>query len=104
MKLSNIIKKYSDIEYIYTRSLEEHPNASGNDYIEGYRNALRHIWSDYTEEPTEEEKDLAARIYSIDIYENRNNDTTPADIAESIRTDPNETIKYLLDYIDEIQA
>ena len=49
-------------------------------------------------------KDLANRIYNIDIYENRNNDTTPEDIAESIRTNPAETIKYLLDIIDDLQA
>lgn len=49
-------------------------------------------------------QDLSNRIYSIDIYENRNNDTTPADIAEEIRTNPAEIIKYLLDIIDELQA
>ena len=49
-------------------------------------------------------QDLANRIYQIDIYEARNNDTTPEDIAESIRTNPAETIKYLLDIIDELQA
>lgn len=47
---------------------------------------------------------LAERVYNLDIYEMRNNDTTPDDIAESIRTNPDETIKYLLDYIDELQA
>lgn len=49
-------------------------------------------------------QELANRIYSIDIYENRNNDTTPDDIADAIRTNPAETIKYLLDIIDELQA
>ena len=52
----------------------------------------------------DEIKALAERIYNIDIYENRNNDTTPDDIAEAIRTNPAETIKYLLDIIDELQA
>ena len=52
----------------------------------------------------DEIKALAERVYNLDIYEMRNNDTTPADIAESIRTNPEETIKYLLDYIDELQA
>jgi len=53
---------------------------------------------------TEQRAELAKRVYNLDIYEARNNDTTPDDIAESIRTDPNETIKYLLDIIDELQA
>ena len=53
---------------------------------------------------TEQRTELAKRVYNLDIYEMRNNDTTPEDIAESIRTDPNETIKYLLDFIDELQA
>jgi hypothetical protein len=53
---------------------------------------------------TEQRAELAKRVYNLDIYEMRNNDTTPADIAESIRTNPEETIKYLLDYIDELQA
>ena len=49
-------------------------------------------------------KELAERIYQIDVYEMRNNDTTPDDIAEAIRANPAETIKYLLDIIDELQA
>lgn len=53
---------------------------------------------------TEQRAELAKRVHNLDIYEMRNNDTTPADIAESIRTNPEETIKYLLDYIDELQA
>jgi len=52
----------------------------------------------------DEIKALAERVYNLDIYEMRNNDTTPDDIAEAIRTNPAETIKYLLDYIDELQA
>ena len=52
----------------------------------------------------EKRAELAKRVYNLDIFEARNNDTTPADIAESIRTDPNETIKYLLDIIDDLQS
>ncbi len=52
----------------------------------------------------DEIKALAKRVYNLDIYEMRNNDTTPDDIAEAIRTNPAETIKYLLDIIDELQA
>lgn len=52
----------------------------------------------------DEIKALAERVYNLDIYEMRNNDTTPDDIAEAIRTNPAETIKYLLDIIDELQA
>ena len=48
--------------------------------------------------------ELAKRVYSLDIYENRNNDTTPDDIAEAIRTNPAEVIKYLLDIIDDLKA
>ena len=53
---------------------------------------------------TEQRTELAKRVYNLDIYEMRNNDTTPDNIAEAIRTNPAETIKYLLDYIDELQA
>ena len=49
-------------------------------------------------------QDLANRIYQLDVYEMRNNDTTPDDIAEAIRESPAETIKYLLDIIDDLQA
>ena len=52
----------------------------------------------------EKRADLAARVYSLDIYEMRNNDTTPADIAETIQNNPAEVIRYLLDIIDELQA
>lgn len=47
---------------------------------------------------------LANRIYSIDVYGFRDSETTPADIEESIKRDPIEVIKYLLDVIDNIQA
>lgn len=48
--------------------------------------------------------DLAARVYSLNPYDADDNDTTPADIAETIRTNPAEVIKYLLDIIDDLQA
>jgi hypothetical protein len=48
--------------------------------------------------------ELAERIYNLDPYEMRNNDTTPEDIANAITEDPRETIAYLLDIIDELQA
>lgn len=48
--------------------------------------------------------ELAERVYSLNPYEAQDNDTTPADIAETIRTNPTEVIKYLLDIIDELQA
>jgi hypothetical protein len=51
----------------------------------------------------EKRADLAARVYSLDIYEARNNDETPETIAETIRTNPAEIIKYLLDIIDDLQ-
>lgn len=46
MNTAEVIKKYSEIEYIYTKGLEDHPNASNNAYMEGYRNAIRHILED----------------------------------------------------------
>ena len=49
-------------------------------------------------------KELAERVYNLDIYEARNNDTTPEEIADAIRENPAETIKYLLDIIDALQA
>jgi hypothetical protein len=52
----------------------------------------------------DEIKALAERVYNLDIYEMSNNDTTPADIAEEIRNNPTEVIRYLLDIIDELQA
>jgi hypothetical protein len=48
--------------------------------------------------------DLAARVYSLNPYEAQDNDTTPADIAETIRTNPAEIIKYLRDIIDDLQS
>lgn len=48
--------------------------------------------------------ELAERIYSLDPYEMQDNDTTPEDIAEAITEDPRETIAYLLDIIDDLQA
>ena len=49
-------------------------------------------------------EEIAKRIYLIDLYEMRNNDVTPEDIAESIEKDPLETISYLLDIIEDLQA
>ena len=47
--------------------------------------------------------ELASRIYALDVYEMRNTDTTPADIAETIAEDPAQVVKYLLDIIDDLQ-
>lgn len=49
-------------------------------------------------------KELAQRIYDIDVYEMRNNDTTTEDIEKDIISNPAEIINYLLDIIDELQA
>ena len=47
-------------------------------------------------------KELAKRIWDIDPYEMRNNDTTPEDIENAIIEDPAETIAYLLDIIENM--
>lgn len=49
-------------------------------------------------------KELAQRIYDIDVYEMRNNDTTAEDIEKDIINNPTDIINYLLDIIDELQA
>ena len=49
-------------------------------------------------------KELAQRIYDIDVYEMRNNDTTTEDIEKDIINNPTDIIKYLLDIIDDLQA
>lgn len=48
--------------------------------------------------------EIAQRIYSLDPYGMRNADATPEDIANEILNDPRETLNYLLDMIDELQA
>ena len=48
--------------------------------------------------------DLAERIFNIDIYEMWDADVTAEDIAEDIKNDPEQVIKYLLDIIDDLQA
>ena len=48
--------------------------------------------------------ELADRIYSLDLYGMRDADATPEDIADEMANDPRETIKFLLDLIDELQA
>ena len=48
--------------------------------------------------------DIASRIYALDVYEAQDNDTTPAEIAETIRTNPAEVIRFLLDIIDDLQS
>ena len=56
---------------------------------------------------TAEEKDvleLAERVYNIDIYEARNNDETPATLADAIRENPTGIIRFLLDRIEELEA
>jgi len=45
-------------------------------------------------------RELAQRIWDIDPYEMKNNDTTPDDIVNAILDDPRETINYLLDIIE----
>lgn len=44
--------------------------------------------------------ELAERIWALDPYEMRNNDTTPEDIENAILEDPRSTINYLLDIIE----
>lgn len=48
--------------------------------------------------------ELAERVYNVDPYEARNNDETPATLAEAIRTNPNGIIRFLLDVIDNYQS
>ena len=48
--------------------------------------------------------ELAERVYNVDVWEARNNDETPATLAEAIRTNPAGIIRFLLDVIDEYQA
>lgn len=48
--------------------------------------------------------ELAKRIYAIDVYGMDDNDATIEDIANQIKSNPLETISYLLDIIDDLQA
>lgn len=48
--------------------------------------------------------ELAKRIYSIDVYGMDDSDATIEDIANQIKSNPLETINYLLDIIDELQT
>ena len=49
-------------------------------------------------------RELAQRIYDIDVYEMRNNDTATEDIEKDIISNPTDIINYLLDIIEELQA
>ena len=48
-------------------------------------------------------QDLAERIYNLDIFGFQDSDGSPEAIAEAIKTEPETVIKYLLDYIEEIE-
>jgi hypothetical protein len=49
-------------------------------------------------------RELAQRIWDIDPYEMKNNDTTAEDIEKDIINSPTDIINYLLDIIDDLQA
>lgn len=67
-------------------------------------NTVRLATSSESNRTINKRNELAKRVYDIDVYENRNNDTTPDDIAKSIKSNPLETIAYLLDIIDDLTA
>lgn len=48
--------------------------------------------------------ELANRIFDLDPYGAMDADATPESIEQEIKNDPESVIKYLLDYIDELQA
>lgn len=49
-------------------------------------------------------KDVALRVYNVDIYNAMNEDATPENIAASIKEDPIPVLLYLLDVIEDLQA
>ena len=44
--ITEVLEKYRNIEYMQRRSIDEHPTARGNEYLEGYSDAIKHILSD----------------------------------------------------------
>ena len=47
-------------------------------------------------------KDLANRLYNLDVYGARNEDETPETIAETLTHDPLAVVEYLLNMIDDL--
>ena len=47
--ITEVLDKYRSLEYMQRRSIDEHPTASGNEYLEGYADAIKHILSDLQE-------------------------------------------------------
>ncbi len=85
--------------------------SASNKIIEAYNSgkitlfeALENIEKSHTEDARKDPDIIAMRIYNLDIFGNRDNDITPENIKTYIEADPLETILYLLDMVEEMQA
>ena len=85
--------------------------SASNSVIEAYNKglitlfeALENIEKSHTEDARKDPDIIATRIYNLDIFGNRDNDITPENIKAYIESDPLETILYLLDMVEDMQA
>lgn len=114
--MTDIINKYKGYIAIYRKSIEEHPTASGTEYLKGLSRGLELMINDI-EEATEAKNarlDIAGRILNTDFYGIRDamdeGPATPGDISGAIAEDLKDPkkclsiITYLLDIIEEVKA
>ena len=66
--------------------------------------ALENIEKSHIEDTKKDPENIAMRIYNLDIFGNRDSDITPEKIKTYIENDPLETILYLLDMVEDMQA
>ena len=120
MTIKDIINKYKNYAHIYLKGIEEHPTAAGNEYMQGYANAIKQICADLEQITGGSAKNvdylagLAARILNTDFYGIRDAmDAGPAsseDIIKAISEDLKDIkkcqsiVEYLLNYIEEVKA
>ena len=73
MTIKDIIVKYKHYEWTYSKGIEEHPTAAGNEYMQGYANAIKQICADLEQitggnaENVDSLAGLAARILETDF-------------------------------------
>lgn len=114
--MNEIISKYKGYISIYKKAIEEHPTASGTEYIKGLSRGFELMINDIEEATGAKNArlDIAGRILNTDFYGIRDamseGPATPGDISGAIAEDLKDPkkcqsiINYLLDIIEEVIA
>ena len=112
--MTDIINKYREYARGFKKAIEDHPTASGNEYLKGAIQYIELITAEIEAEAKNARLDIAGRILNTDFYGIRDamneGPATPGDISGAIAEDLKDpkkclsVIAYLLDIIEEVNA